>query len=224
MSSSDQRQCGLRTVCGRGITLYPDLIKKIRVLIYNGDADSCVPCVGSGEWVSGGWPSSDTRARRRRGTRVKPYASAGKNIVSGYATSYNVANANLTQPSPSSRSSSPATRRRTTRPSRASRGFALPRRRRVVSGALPCRRAPHVERASPVDCTALQRMRRIGRAHSCPRKARILITSAGEVPSRHCCRVRTNHNTSGASRPVRAFSVHSALASPLRAHASYTGV
>ena len=36
-----------------GITLYPDLIKKIRVLIYNGDADSCVPYVGNEEWVSG---------------------------------------------------------------------------------------------------------------------------------------------------------------------------
>jgi len=135
-------------VCGRGITLYPDLIKKIRVLIYNGDADSCVPCVGSGEWVSGGWPSSDTRARRRRGTRVKPYASAGKNIVSGYATSYNVANANLDAalafvtiklsgheaphyaPEPSFarfRASSPATRgeRRTAVPTRASRRARL---------------------------------------------------------------------------------------------------
>lgn len=26
------------------ITLYPELITKLRVLIYNGDADSCVPC------------------------------------------------------------------------------------------------------------------------------------------------------------------------------------
>ena len=157
---------GLRTVCGSGITLYPDLIKKIRVLIYNGDADSCVPYVGNEEWVSGlaklgyaseakAWHPCMPRARRAR-------TSSRSRRLSGYATSYNVTNANLTQPSPSSRSSSPATRRRTTRPSRASRGFALPRRRRVVSGALPCRRAPHVERASPVDCTALQRMRRIG--------------------------------------------------------------
>jgi hypothetical protein len=26
------------------ITLYPELVKKIRVLIYNGDSDACVPC------------------------------------------------------------------------------------------------------------------------------------------------------------------------------------
>eukprot|EP01043_Picozoa_sp_COSAG02_P041215 COSAG02_NODE_3399_length_6811_cov_16.128278_2_plen_66_part_00 len=28
------------------ITLHPQLAKKLRVLIYNGDADACVPCEG----------------------------------------------------------------------------------------------------------------------------------------------------------------------------------
>lgn len=31
--------------------MYPELIKKLRVLIYNGDADSCVPYIGNEEWV-----------------------------------------------------------------------------------------------------------------------------------------------------------------------------
>jgi hypothetical protein len=34
------------------ITLYPELIKKLRILIYNGDADSCVPYKGNEEWIT----------------------------------------------------------------------------------------------------------------------------------------------------------------------------
>ena len=77
------------------ITLYPELIKKIRVLIYNGDADSCVPYVGNEEWVAG-------LAKMGLASESKawhPWYASAKNIVSGYATSYNVADANLTQPS-----------------------------------------------------------------------------------------------------------------------------
>eukprot|EP00493_Phyllostaurus_siculus_P003763 UN03778 len=33
------------------ITLYPELAKKIRVMIYNGDADACVPYIGNEEWI-----------------------------------------------------------------------------------------------------------------------------------------------------------------------------
>merc|ERR1719231_1606389 len=35
------------------VTLYPELVKKIRILIYNGDADACVPYKGNEEWVEG---------------------------------------------------------------------------------------------------------------------------------------------------------------------------
>ena len=33
-------------------TLYPELVKKIRVFIYNGDADACVPYKGNEEWIT----------------------------------------------------------------------------------------------------------------------------------------------------------------------------
>jgi len=30
---------------------YPDLVKHLRILIYNGDADACVPYKGNEQWV-----------------------------------------------------------------------------------------------------------------------------------------------------------------------------
>jgi carboxypeptidase C (cathepsin A) len=33
------------------ITLYPELVKKLRIMIYNGDADACVPYIGNEEWI-----------------------------------------------------------------------------------------------------------------------------------------------------------------------------
>lgn len=34
------------------ITLWPELVKKMRVLIYNGDSDACVPYKGNEEWTT----------------------------------------------------------------------------------------------------------------------------------------------------------------------------
>lgn len=34
------------------VTLYPELAKKLRILIYNGDADACVPYNGNEEWIT----------------------------------------------------------------------------------------------------------------------------------------------------------------------------
>lgn len=67
------------------VTLYPDLIKSsLRVLIYNGDADTCVPYVGNQEWTSGMVDQGVV-------TETKPWHPwyATENTApSGYATSY----------------------------------------------------------------------------------------------------------------------------------------
>jgi hypothetical protein len=34
------------------ITLWPELVQKMRVLIYNGDSDACVPYKGNEEWTT----------------------------------------------------------------------------------------------------------------------------------------------------------------------------
>jgi len=67
------------------ITLYPKLIKALRVLIYNGDADSCVPYIGNEQWttsmVSAG-VVTETKAWH-------PWYEAKSSAAPcGYATSY----------------------------------------------------------------------------------------------------------------------------------------
>ena len=47
-----QSEFGYRRSGPASITLYPELIKKLRILIYNGDADSCVPYKGNEEWIT----------------------------------------------------------------------------------------------------------------------------------------------------------------------------
>merc|ERR1712176_1117589 len=32
--------------------LYPELVTKLRVLIYNGDADACVPYIANEDWIA----------------------------------------------------------------------------------------------------------------------------------------------------------------------------
>ena len=66
------------------ITLYPKLASKIRVLIYNGDADTCVPYNGNEEWTTG---------LAKAGVLTKkqdwhPWMQAGSTIPTGYATTY----------------------------------------------------------------------------------------------------------------------------------------
>ncbi|KAJ9447395.1 Serine carboxypeptidase-like 40 [Diplonema papillatum] len=65
--------------------LYPALIKKIRVLIYNGDADICVPYVGNEEWTTK--MAADGHMTKTQAWHPW-YASSG--IPAGYATNYNV--------------------------------------------------------------------------------------------------------------------------------------
>jgi len=76
------------------LTLYPSLMKKLRILIYNGDADACVPYVGNEEWTSG---------LAKRGDLVvdKPWHPWFEDVKhraspAGYATSYRPANSSET--------------------------------------------------------------------------------------------------------------------------------
>jgi len=69
-------------------TLYPFLVKKIRVLIYNGDADSCVPYIGNEEWTT-------DLAKKGVVTEKEAWRPwyATESVPAGYVTSYNVVNA-----------------------------------------------------------------------------------------------------------------------------------
>ena len=51
LNAPGQSKFHYKTSGPASITLYPYLIKHMRVLIYNGDADSCVPYKGNEEWV-----------------------------------------------------------------------------------------------------------------------------------------------------------------------------
>jgi len=72
------------------ITLWPELVKKLRVLIYNGDSDACVPYKGNEEWTT----SLETKGIV---TEKKPwhpwFTDEVQNMPAGYATTYNVTGA-----------------------------------------------------------------------------------------------------------------------------------
>ena len=72
------------------ITLYPRLMKSLRILIYNGDADACVPYVGNEEWTAG-------LAARGELSPLKswhPWFITGERASpAGYATTYKPINA-----------------------------------------------------------------------------------------------------------------------------------
>jgi len=71
------------------ITLWPFLAKNLRVLIYNGDADACVPYKGNEEWinmlVSAGTLSEDKAWR--------PWYTKPRTPPAGYVTTYDVSGA-----------------------------------------------------------------------------------------------------------------------------------
>jgi len=68
------------------ITLYPKLVDKIRILIYNGDADACVPYKGNEEWTEGLAASGVVKQNKA----WHPWFAAGRSIPAGYATTYTV--------------------------------------------------------------------------------------------------------------------------------------
>lgn len=69
------------------ITLYPELAKKIRILIYNGDADMCVPYAGNEEWIS----DLEDQGVLKQSTPWRPwYSDAVKSTAAGFKTTYDV--------------------------------------------------------------------------------------------------------------------------------------
>ena len=72
------------------ITLYPTLAKKLRVLIYNGDSDSCVPYNGNEEWTTG---LASAGILKEKKAWHPWFITPGAPVPAGYATSYNVTGA-----------------------------------------------------------------------------------------------------------------------------------
>jgi len=70
------------------ITLYPELIKKLRLLIYNGDADACVPYIGNEEWIGG---LEDQQLLKEEKSWTPWFAAGNKASPAGYITKYSVA-------------------------------------------------------------------------------------------------------------------------------------
>lgn len=69
------------------ILLYPEIARQIRVLIYNGQADSRVPHIGNEAWTSG----LATRGVLSEAEPWRPwYQSARASVPSGYVTTYAV--------------------------------------------------------------------------------------------------------------------------------------
>jgi hypothetical protein len=66
------------------ITLWPELAKKIRVLIYNGDSDACVPYNGNEAWISQLEENGDLEET----SPWQPWFSSNTAAPSGYITKY----------------------------------------------------------------------------------------------------------------------------------------
>jgi len=74
------------------ITLYPYLINRIRVLIYNGDADACVPYKGNEEWID----SLESQGLINESEAWRPwFTDEVQSMPSGYVTSYDVTGTEL---------------------------------------------------------------------------------------------------------------------------------
>mgnify|MGYP000471438164 CR=1 FL=1 len=67
------------------ITLYPELVKQVRVLIYNGDADTCVPYIGNEEWTTS---LAEAGVLTETSEWHPWYQSNSTSSPTGYATTY----------------------------------------------------------------------------------------------------------------------------------------
>ena len=72
------------------VTLWPFLATKLRVLIYNGDADSCVPYKGNEQWIT----ELETAGQLSEKEAWRPwYTTNTSRAPAGYATAFSVPSA-----------------------------------------------------------------------------------------------------------------------------------
>jgi len=72
------------------ITLYPFLIPRLRVLIYNGDADACVPYKGNEEWITSLVSKGDLAEKAAWRPWYTSEDTAHRTAPAGYVTTYDV--------------------------------------------------------------------------------------------------------------------------------------
>jgi len=68
------------------VTLYPELVQKINILIYNGDADACVPYNGNEQWIG----ELEGRGILQETKPWTPWVVANASTPAGYITEYSV--------------------------------------------------------------------------------------------------------------------------------------
>lgn len=68
------------------VTLYPELVKRLHVLIYNGDADACVPYNSNEEWVG----DMEDRGVLKEAIPWTPWFTSNGATAAGYRTNYTV--------------------------------------------------------------------------------------------------------------------------------------
>jgi len=75
------------------VTIYPELAKKIRIMIYNGDADLCVPLAGNEEWIDG----LEDQGVLKQAKAWRPWFSdENKSSPAGAVTTYDVVGSSQT--------------------------------------------------------------------------------------------------------------------------------
>merc|ERR1719321_1555577 len=66
------------------IMLYPELATKLRILIYNGDADACVPYIANENWIA----RMEKQGDLQESHPWTPWFSGSKRAPAGYTTKY----------------------------------------------------------------------------------------------------------------------------------------
>jgi len=68
------------------IMLYPELVTKLRILIFNGDADACVPYIANENWIA----RLESAEHVQEAEPWTPWFTGNKAAPAGYITKYNV--------------------------------------------------------------------------------------------------------------------------------------